>query len=104
MKLELEMMGESSVPPEKLYTLPPKDVAEGLTGMDAELLERISPEEFCDGAWMKRDEKVREGRREGVREGGREGRRGEGGRERGREGGRETGQVSIRRQDVPSRQ
>ena len=54
------MMGADDFnPPEKLYQLPPKDVAEGLTGMDAELLERISPDEIRDGAWMKRGEKVR---------------------------------------------
>ena len=45
--------------PEKLYLLPAKDVAEGLTTMDADLLKRISPDELHDGAWMKRAEKVR---------------------------------------------
>ena len=53
------MRADDFNPPEKLYLLPPKDVAEGLTGMDAELLERISPDEIRDGAWMKRGEKVR---------------------------------------------
>ena len=56
------MMGttsELSKPSEKLHLLPPKEVAEGLTEMDAELLERISPDELRDGAWMKRGEKVR---------------------------------------------
>jgi son of sevenless-like protein len=43
--------------PEKLYLLPAKDVAEGLTTMDADLLKRISPDELHDGAWMKRAEK-----------------------------------------------
>lgn len=50
---------ELSKPTEKLYLLPPKEVAEGLTEMDAELLEHISPDELRDGAWMKRGEKVR---------------------------------------------
>lgn len=45
-------------PPEKLYLLPAKEVAEGLTSMDAELLEHIAPDEIRDGAWMKRDKKV----------------------------------------------
>ena len=45
--------------PEKLHLLPAKEVAEGLTSMDAELLARISPEELHNGAWMKRGKKVR---------------------------------------------
>ena len=35
-------------------------MAEGLTVIDAELLEQIHPDEIIDGAWMKRGEKVRE--------------------------------------------
>ena len=46
--------------PEKLYLLPAKEVAEGLTRMDADLLGLISPDELNDGAWMKRGQKVRE--------------------------------------------
>ena len=43
---------------DKLYLLPAREVAEGLTKMDAELLAHIMPEEIKDGAWMNRQEKV----------------------------------------------
>ena len=66
--------------PDKLYLMPAKEVAVGLTGMDGEMLERIGPQEIEGGAWMKRGEKVREG------EGSERGR--EGGRQRGSKGGR----------------
>ena len=45
---------------DRLYLLPAREVAEGLTQIDAELLGRISPDEIRDGAWMKRGQKVRE--------------------------------------------
>ena len=36
----------------KLHHLPPREVAEELTLMDAELLRKIQPSELEDGAWM----------------------------------------------------
>ena len=46
--------------PEKLYLMPAKEVAVGLTGMDGEMLERIGPQEIEGGSWMKKGEKVTE--------------------------------------------
>ena len=45
--------GETSV--KKLHQFSPKEVAEELSLMDAELLRKIAPEELENGAWMKRD-------------------------------------------------
>jgi len=42
----------------KLHHLPPREVAEELTLMDAELLRRIQPSELEDGAWMDKTSKV----------------------------------------------
>ena len=42
----------------KLHHLPPREVAEELTLMDAELLRRIQPSELEDGAWMDKISKV----------------------------------------------
>ena len=36
----------------KIHHLPPREVAQELTLMDAELLRRIQPSELEDGAWM----------------------------------------------------
>ena len=44
---------ETSV--KKLHQFSPKEVAEELTLMDAELLRKIASEELENGAWMKRD-------------------------------------------------
>ena len=58
---ETETTGDFKLPPpmpDKLYLLPAREVAEGLVAMDTELLERITPDEIRDGAWMKRGQKV----------------------------------------------
>ncbi|XP_064400571.1 uncharacterized protein LOC135346767 isoform X2 [Halichondria panicea] len=43
--------------PRKLHQFPPKEVAEELSLMDAQLLRKIGPEELQNGAWMKKDSK-----------------------------------------------
>lgn len=40
---------------QKLHHLPPRELAEELTLMDAELLRKIQPRELEDGAWMDKD-------------------------------------------------
>ena len=45
--------------PKKLHQFPPKEVAKELTLMDSELLRNIRPEELKDGAWIKKETKVR---------------------------------------------
>jgi len=39
----------------KLHHLSPRELAEELTLMDAELLRKIQPKELEDGAWMDKD-------------------------------------------------
>ena len=39
----------------KLLYYPPREVAQELCLMDAELLRKIQPEELVHGAWMKKD-------------------------------------------------
>jgi len=46
-------------PPKKLYQYTPREVADQLSSMDAGLLRKICPAELENGAWMKKDTKVR---------------------------------------------
>ena len=56
--LKLSQSSVGTAVMDRLYLLPAREVAEGLTLMDAHLLGRISPDEIRDGAWMKRGQKV----------------------------------------------
>ncbi len=63
-QVPLNLDGDDQTPsgpsgePRKLHQFPPKEVAEELSLMDAQLLRKIVPEELQNGAWMKKDSKV----------------------------------------------
>ena len=46
---------ESASPLKKLHQFNPRDVADELSILDAEMLRQIDPKELEGGAWMKKD-------------------------------------------------
>ncbi len=46
---------EEPIPDKKLHSFNPREVAEELCLLDAELLRKIAPSELEGGVWMKKD-------------------------------------------------